>query len=440
MAFFTLFMSAGQAASNLTLLIPNLIDSGSSFKRIGEILDYVPEVREAAQPLELPPIAGELRMENVTFGYAEDSDQLKAVSLRIPAGSYAAFVGPSGSGKSTALQLLARFYDPKEGKVSIDGQDLREVAEASLRQRSAVVLQEPFLFNTTIRDNLLLARPDAGEAEMIEAAKLARIHETIAGWPDGYDTPVHQEGASLSGGQRQRISIARALLKNSELLLLDEITSALDPAAEAGINETLRHLREGRTIVSVTHRLDSVVHADLIFVFNDGRVVESGSHDELIRQAGLYREMWDKQHGFLLSQDGLHASVDEERLARLPFFKDVEPEQLRELAGLFATETYPEGAVVVREGETGDKFYLIVRGSFEIVKRSAGGEAQRVAVLQDGDHFGEIALLKGVARTATVRTLGPSVAVSMRRDAFLALTAGSPRILQVVEKTLRARL
>ncbi len=440
MAFFTLFMSVGQAASNLTLVIPGLIDSGSSFKRIAEVLDYEPDLREVERPIELPPIVEGLTMDEVTFGYTEDSDQLKAVSLRIPVGSYAAFVGPSGSGKSTALQLLARFYDPRQGTVSIDRRNLRDVSEASLRQRTAVVTQESFLFNTTIRDNLLLGRPDANETEIVEAAKLAHIHDTIAAWPEGYDTPVHHEGASLSGGQRQRVSIARALLKKPEVLLLDEVTSALDPGSEAGVNDSIRRLRGSATVVSVTHRLDSVVQADLIFVFQDGRVVEAGTHEELLRRGGLYREMWNKQHGFVLSQDGLHVSVDADRLAQLPFFKGVESEQLRELADLFATETLQEGDSVVREGDSGDKFYLIVRGKFEVVKRGSDGEDRRVAVLQDGDHFGEIALLKGIPRTATVRALGPAVVISMRRDAFLALTAKSPHILQAVEQTLRARL
>jgi ATP-binding cassette subfamily B protein len=439
MAFFTLFMATGQAASNLTMFIPSLIDSGISFRRIGEVLSRSPDVPEADSPAELAPLADGIRLRDVSFGYTEDSDQLREVSLDIPAGSYAAFVGPSGSGKSTALQLLARFYDPREGAVTFDGLDLREVSEASLRMHSAIVTQDSFLFNTTIRDNLLFGSVDAEESAMIEAASLAMIHDSIAGWPDGYDTPVHNEGASLSGGQRQRISIARALLKRPSLLLLDEVTSALDPATEADLNRSLLQLRGNRTLVSVTHRLASVVHADRIFVFRDGRIVESGPHEELLRQGGLYREMWDKQHGFALSQDGLHASVDEGRLAQLPFFGGIEPERLRDVAGLFATETFKEGDAAVKEGDPGDKFYIIVRGKFEITKQTPEQGELRVAVLQDGDHFGEIALLKDIPRTATVRALVPSVIISMRREAFLALTSQYPSMLEAVEHTLRQR-
>jgi len=440
MAFFTLFMSTGQSASNLTLILPALIDSGNSLRRIRDVLAHEPDLREADAPVELPPISRSLQLENVSFSYDGDSLQLDSVNLNIPAGSYAAFVGPSGSGKSTALQLIARFYDPQQGAVAIDGTDLRRVSEASLRSRSAIVSQDSFLFNTTIRDNLLFGRDGAGEAEMIAAARQARIHDTIAAWSDGYYTPVFNEGASMSGGQRQRISIARALLRDPELLLLDEFTSALDAASEAELNDLVKRMRDGKTIVSVTHRLDSVTDADIIFVFKDGCIAESGTHEQLLQHSGLYREMWDKQHGFALSQDGLHVEVDGERLAKLPFFDGIGLERLRELAALFATETFQEGDAVVREGDPGDKFYLIVRGRFEIAKRGADGEEQRVAVLQDGDHFGEIALLKGIPRTATVRALGPSVVLSMRRDAFLDLTAKYPLILQAVEQTLQARL
>ncbi|ULL18348.1 ATP-binding cassette domain-containing protein [Paenibacillus sp. H1-7] len=443
MAFFTLFLSVGQSASNLSFIVPNLIESGVSFRRIGEILDYRPDVPEAADSLELSSMSRDITMENVTFGYTEAAEQLKNVSLRIPAGSYAAFVGPSGSGKSTALQLLSRFYDPREGAVKMDGCDLRAVSEASLRRRTGIVFQDTFLFHATIRDNLLLDRTGDAvtkEQAMTDAARQAQIHDTILSWPDGYDTVILNEGASLSGGQRQRIAIARALLRDPELLLLDEVTSALDPASEADINRTIQELRRRKTIISVTHRLSSIVHADVIFVFRDGRIVESGTHSELLQQEGLYYEMWEKQHGFVLSPDGLHATVDEQRLGKLPFFSGIDPSHLRDMTSLFTTETFKDGEDAVREGEQGDKLYIIVRGRFEILKTTADAKEQRVAVLQDGDHFGEIALLRGIPRTATVRAMGPSVLLSVRRDVFLDLTRKHPHIYQTVERTLKERL
>ncbi|CAH1213341.1 Vitamin B12 import ATP-binding protein BtuD [Paenibacillus allorhizoplanae] len=439
MAFFTLFLSVGQSGSNLAYIIPNLIDSSISFRRIQEIMDHQPSVSEVPHPLELPSSLPLIRMDDVTFGYSEESDQLRHVSLQIAAGSYVAFIGTSGSGKSTALQLLSRFYDPKQGSVSMDDYDIRTLSEASLRRQSTLVTQDTFLFNTTIRDNLLLDS-GASEDEMIEAAKQANIHDVIASWPDGYDTQVHHEGGSLSGGERQRLSIARALLRKPNILLLDEVTSALDPATEADINQLVDRLRSEKTIVSVTHRLSSVKNADCIYVFHDGRIVDSGTHHELLHKSNLYRSLWDKQFGFNLSLDGLYATVDMDRLAKLPFFEGIAPPLLKNIAMLCTTETCKEGENVVSEGDEGNKFYIIVRGKFEIIKRTPDGGERRVAVLQDGDHFGEIALLHNVPRNATVRAIGPSVLLSVRQEAFHRLMAEHPQILQSLEQTLQKRI
>lgn len=440
MAFFTLFMSVGQSGANLTYLLPDLIESDISFRRISEILEQEPSVPEPKAPKELPSGSFPITFRDVSFGYNEESDQLRHINLAIQAGGYHAFVGASGSGKSTALQLLARFYDPRLGAIQYGDVDLRDVDEASLREYAALVTQDTFLFNTTIRGNLAPDpdRPVSDEA-MHQAALRASIHDTIMAWPEGYDTPVLQEGGTLSGGERQRLSIARALLRRPALLLLDEVTAALDPAAEADINRLLLELRGKHTLVSVTHRLASAEQADCIHVFQKGSIVESGTHHELLALNGAYKALWDKQNGLHLSNDGHSASVDASRLSDMDLFAGISLDLLEDIALSFATETFDEGDKVVREGQHGDKLYLIVRGKFDVLKKVEGNEDKKLATLQDGDHFGEIALLRNVPRTATVVSAGPSVLLSIRRKDFDQLIAGQPQIRQKLEQTLQLR-
>lgn len=440
MAFFTLFMTVGQAGTNLTYLIPGLIEARVSFARIGELMRQEPDVPEPARPVKLPAPVRRLAMEDVVFGYDDGQEQLSGVSLAIEGGSFTAFVGASGSGKSTALQLLARFYDPRRGRVAYDGIDLRDADEAALRQLVLLVGQDTFLFNTTVRDNLLLGRTDIEEARLLDAGRRAGLEEAAARWPQGYDSPVRQEGGSFSGGERQRIALARALLRDPDVLLLDEVTSALDPASEARVNELVLALRSRRkTIVSVTHRLSSVVAADRIYVFDQGRIIESGSHAELLRLGGAYARLWDKQQGFRLSADGLHADVEAGRLGRLPFLAGIEAGLLDSLSASFATQTCREGEAIVREGEEGHTFYIIVRGKFEVTKLTNEDGERRVATLQDGDYFGEIALMREVPRTATVRALGPGVLLAMRREIFQRLLSGAPQVREALGRALEQR-
>jgi ATP-binding cassette subfamily B protein len=228
----------------------------------------------------------------VTFAYASGEAVLEKVSFVAEGGETTALVGPSGAGKSTVINLIPRFYDPADGQILIDGQDISHITKQSLRQHLAYVSQQPYLFEGTIRDNIRYGRPEATDLEVEEAARLAYAHEFIMAQPEGYNTPVGENGVTLSGGQRQRVSIARALVRDAPILLLDEATSALDTESEAAVQKALDEAMSGRTVVVIAHRLSTVVRAEKIVVMQQGRIVEEGNHETLARSPqGLYARL-----------------------------------------------------------------------------------------------------------------------------------------------------
>ena len=320
------------------------------------------------------------------------------------------------------------------GTITFDGIDIRHVTQGSLRSQLGIVSQENFLFNMSIAENIRLGKPDASDADVQAAARAAGIHDAILDMPYGYDTTVGERGGRLSGGEMQRIAIARALVRNPEILLLDEATSALDPATEVAINGTLHRIGQDRTVVTVTHRLSSIIHADRIYVFHGGIVVEQGRHEDLISRKGHYSDLWHKQGGFILSGNGEMAEVTAERLKLVPILSGLDDVLLEEISKLFITECYPAERAVVHEGDTGDRFYIVVRGRVEVSKRGADGTEQVVNVLEDGDHFGEIALLKSIPRTATITTLVSTVFLTLQRDMFLSLMNKAPHLRRILEQ------
>jgi subfamily B ATP-binding cassette protein MsbA len=275
---------------NLTRLQNQLVQARAASERIFELLATRNTVPEPARPRALQAAGADIHFDQVEFAYGE-KPVLHDINLRIRPGQLVALVGASGSGKTTLANLLLRFYDPQHGAIRIGGVDLREVSTRELRSQMAVVTQETILFNDTIRRNIELGRPGATEEEIVSAARSANAHDFIIEKPGGYDATIGEKGVLLSGGQRQRLAIARAVLRHAPILILDEATSALDTESERAVQAALDELMRGRTTLCIAHRLSTILHADLIVVLSQGRIVETGKHDELIRRGGIYQKL-----------------------------------------------------------------------------------------------------------------------------------------------------
>lgn len=266
-------------------------------EKLFALLDREPEVDDTPNAVAFEPRGGAVRFEQIAFAHEGRASGLEDVTFDIPAGSFVGIVGPSGAGKSTILKLLFRFYDPERGRVVIDGQDVRSVTQRSLRAALGLVPQEVVLFNDTLRFNLAYASPDANDAEIMSAARRAQLEDFIHSLPDGLDTRVGERGLKLSGGEKQRVGVARAIMRDPTILILDEATSSLDSGTEEEVQAALREAARGRTTLAVAHRLSTIANADVIFVLNNGRIIERGAHDELVAANGVYADLWRRQSG-----------------------------------------------------------------------------------------------------------------------------------------------
>ena len=265
-------------------------------QRVFDVLDLPEVIKNAPDAKALPKVKGDVRFNDVSFAYNENEEVLSHVSFDVKPGEMIAFVGPSGAGKSTVASLLPRFYDATNGSITIDGQDIRKVTLDSLREQVGIVPQETVLFNGSVYDNILYGRLDATREEVEAAAKAANAHDFIMQLPNGYETMLGDRGMNISGGQRQRISIARAILKNPQILILDEATSALDTESERVVQEALDRLMVGRTSFVIAHRLSTIKNADKIMVLEKGQLIEQGNHDELMAMDGLYAHLYKIQY------------------------------------------------------------------------------------------------------------------------------------------------
>jgi len=277
-----------QPITALANVIENLEQALAGAERVFEILETEPEIKEKPNPIELKNVRGRVTFEDVTFSYNQGSPVLKNISFDIEPGQMVAFVGPTGVGKTTIMYLLVRFFDPDSGSIKIDGIDIRDVSLKSLHDNISMVMQDVFLFNGTIAENIAYGKEDATMEEIINAARIACAHDFIESLPDGYDTYIGERGVKLSGGQKQRLAIARAVLKDAPILILDEATSSVDTETENKIQEAINNLAGTRTILIIAHRLSTVKRADRIIVLKDGEIVEDGRHEELIALKGLY--------------------------------------------------------------------------------------------------------------------------------------------------------
>jgi ABC-type multidrug transport system fused ATPase/permease subunit/pSer/pThr/pTyr-binding forkhead associated (FHA) protein len=396
-----------------------------ALERVNEVLEAIPEVDDTPEATPLSPLQHEIRLDKIGFSYSPERRTLDGIDAVITAGSRVAFVGPTGAGKSSVLQLLMRFADPGEGGVLFDGRDLRTATLSSLRDQLGVVFQESFLFDASIRENIALGKPNATDAEVKAAARAAELHDYIEDLPRGYDTMVGERGGRLSGGQRQRLAIARALIRDPRVLILDEATSALDPRTERLIADTLARVGEGRTTVAVTHRLNSITGYDRIFVIVAGKLVEQGTHDELVRFGGVYAGLWAEQTGGAsVAEPPFDAAA---ALRKLPLFADLPDSQIELVVSRLQPQTLSSGQVVV---EGGGRLAIVRRGRARISAEIGAGEGTE---LGPGDAFGLAALL-GNETGAVLVAEGPVTLLVLDDQAMASLAGALPSVAAALER------
>jgi ATP-binding cassette subfamily B protein len=420
-------------------VMPNIKQSEAGIRRIDSLLATEPRIDERrTQPA--PSMSATIRLEGIVLRYrAGEAPQLSGVSFEMLPHSYLAVVGPNGSGKSSILNVLLGLYEVDSGSVIVDDVDLATVDIEAVRDRVGIAFQDTYLFDDSIRNNVTLGLDTYDEETLYQTLETAGLATLVDHLDDGVDTRIGMGGVSLSAGEAQRIGIARALVRNPDLLLLDEVTSGLDPASEADLLNTIEAFRHGRSIVSVTHRLETVKTSDRIVVVDAGAVVESGTFEELLSSNGLFRSMWTKQQGFEISAGGLTASVQPERLLDIAVFSELDEATVNSLASVFESQYLEPGELVFSEGQLGDAFYVIARGVVEVVHGLDTPDERVIARLEDGDFFGEMALLSSQRRNASIRVRRATTLLRLDQRSFRQLLDSSSTARQTIEEAAAQR-
>lgn len=438
-AFLGLLPSVLSPISALSGLGQEVQEASGSLARVSELLDEPISVDDSVEAIEMQAPEREIRFENVSLSYSPDRLALQEISLSIPIGKKVAIVGPSGSGKSSVVNLLLRFWDADAGRVMFDENDTRISTISSLRQQVGVVMQDTFIFSTTLRENIAFALPDASDEEISQAASAAQLDELISGLPMGLDTPLGEAGGRLSGGQRQRVGIARVVLRDSPIIVLDEATSALDAHAEKKVLEALKDVAKHRTTIMITHRLASAMDADRIFVLDRGRLVQEGTHASLMSTGGLYKSLFEEQNKGHSRADDFGLIDQVSLLKRVPLLASLDEETLVALSSHATTATFKPGDKIVRQGDPADRLCLLRSGEVQ-VSISAQEHETPVRTLFPGDYFGEVALVSGGRRTATVTAVSDAQVISIDGDAFNRLLSQESSTAKAVAQAVEHRI